>query len=124
MVRSFFTRSLIVLALTFVLSLVGIAGYVGIEGWGFHDALYMTVITLTAVGYEEVHPLTRPGQYFTMWLLAGGITVMGMWFGAVAALLLELDLNDFFRTRAKMKRLEELQNHVIICGAGRTGRQV
>jgi voltage-gated potassium channel len=124
MLRSFLTRSLLVLALAVFLTSAGVVGYVTLEGWEFHDALYMTVITLTAVGYEEVHPLTRTGQYFTMALLTGGITVMGMWFGAVAAALVELDLNNILRTRAMMKRLDELANHVIICGAGRTGRQV
>jgi voltage-gated potassium channel len=124
MLRSFLTRSLLVLAFAVLLTSIGTVGYMTVEGWEFHDALYMTVITVTAVGYEEVHPLTRTGQYFTMALLTGGITVMGMWFGAVAAALVELDLNNILRTRATMKRLAELSNHVIICGAGRTGRQV
>lgn len=124
MLRSFGVRLLAVLALTLILSVAGVLGYGLIEGWGFSDSLYMTAITLTAVGYEEVHPLSLRGQYFTMLLLAGGITLMGIWFGVVAALLVELDLNDILSKRKKMKRLEEVRDHVIICGGGRTGRQV
>ncbi len=120
-----FTRRFLLAFLVFgVLAVVGTAGYMAIEGWPFADAVYMTVITLTAVGYEEVRPLTPAGRTFTMVLLGGGITWMGIWFALITALLVELDLTHVFRRRRLMKDLEGLQDHVIVCGAGRTGRQV
>lgn len=102
----------------------GTAGYSIIERWSTTDALYMTVITLTAVGFQEVRPLTESGRTFTMVLLLGGITWMGGWFALVTSLLVELDLTHVRRSRRQMKRIAKMQGHVIVCGGGRTGRQV
>ncbi len=60
-----------------VLTIVGAIGYVTIEGWPWREGLYMTVITVTAVGYQEVRPLSEAGRDFTTVLLAGGITGIG-----------------------------------------------
>ena len=57
-----------------VLTVVGTIGYVAIGGWPWREALYMTVVTVTAVGFQEVRALSEPGRDFTMVLLAGGIT--------------------------------------------------
>lgn len=122
--RFFIPRFVVFLFLVLVLTVIGVVGYVLIEGWGFLDALYMTVITLTAVGYEEVHPLSESGRTFTMVLLAGGITGMGVWFALLTALIVELDLRNVFRRRQTMKEIEKMEDHMIVCGAGGTGRQV
>lgn len=106
------------------LCVVGTVGYVLIEGQGLADALYMTVITLTAVGYEEVWPLGPNGRVFTMALLVGGITWMGLWFANLTSLLVELNFKDVLRRRRAMREIEKLKDHVILCGCGRTGRQV
>lgn len=120
-----YTRRFLLAFLAFgVLTALGTTGYMGIEGWSLADSLYMTVITLTAVGYEEVRPLTSAGRTFTMVLLAGGITWLGTWFALITSLLVELDLTHVFRKRRLMKDLAQLEDHVIVCGAGRTGRQV
>lgn len=122
---SVFTRRFLYAFAAFgVLTAFGTAGYVVLEGWAFRDALYMTVITLTAVGYSEVQPLSPTGRIFTMVLLGGGITWMGIWFALITSLLVELDLTHGFRRRRLMKEIAELEDHVIVCGAGRTGRQV
>jgi voltage-gated potassium channel len=106
------------------LVVLGTAGYMAVEGWDFMDSLYMTVITLTAVGYSEVNPLNPGGRVLTMFLLALGITWIGLWFALLTAFLVELDLTHVLRRRRLMKDLKYLRNHVIVCGAGRTGRQV
>lgn len=122
--RVFVSRFIGVALFFLLLTLIGTSGYMVVEGWSFNDALYMTATTLTAVGYSEVHPLSTAGRYFTMGLLAGGITGMGIWFALVAALIVELDLQNVLRRRRTMKEIESMRDHVIVCGAGRTGRQV
>jgi len=107
-----------------ILVVIGVWGYMAVEGWSFHDALYMTAITLTAVGYEEVRPLTQSGRVFTMILLALGLTWIGLWFALITSFLVELDLTHVLRRRRVMKDIAALKDHVIVCGAGRTGRQV
>jgi voltage-gated potassium channel len=104
--------------------LLGTLGYMGIEEWDWGDSLYMTIITLTAVGYEEVHPLSPPGRIFTSFILAGGITGMGLWFAFLTSFIVELDLTHVLRRRRTEKEIKKMENHVIVCGAGRTGTQV
>jgi voltage-gated potassium channel len=120
----FVRRFVMALAAMVVLNIVGTAGYVLLEGWSLGDGLYMSVITLTAVGYEEVRPLTQTGRTFTMGLLLAGITWMGVWFAFITSFIVELDLRQVFRRRRLMAQLDQLSDHVIVCGAGRTGRQV
>ena len=121
---SFFRRFVGALLFLAGLTLTGMVGYMVIEGWSFWDSLYMAAITLTAVGYQEVHPLSQAGRHFTMVLLLGGFTWMGVWFAFITSFIIELDLQHVFRTRRVMKAIDNIQDHVIICGAGRTGRQV
>ena len=107
-----------------VIILAGTVGYVLIEGWSWTDSMYMTVITLTAVGYEEVHPLSNAGRAFTSFVLFGGITGLGLWFAFLTSFIVELDLANVFRRRRTLKQVRKMKNHVIVCGAGRTGTQV
>jgi voltage-gated potassium channel len=95
-----------------------------VERQGFLDSVYMTAITLTAVGYSEVFPLSESGRLFTMALLGAGITWMGIWFALLTSSLVELDLTHVVRTRRITKRIALMKNHIIVCGTGRTGRQV
>lgn len=121
---TFLRRLSWVVALFLALVVIGVVGYVGVEGWGVGDSLYMTVITLTAVGYEEVRPLSDAGRLFTMILLGLGVTWLGLWFALLTSFLVELDLNNALRRRRIMKRIARLRDHVVVCGAGRTGGQV
>lgn len=117
-------RFLWALALLVALVAIGTAGYALIEGWSLADSLYMTVITVTAVGYNEIAPMGQLGRDFTMLLLFGGITWMGFWFATLTSFIVELDLRDVFKRRRTSKEIEKMKGHIIICGAGRTGRQV
>jgi voltage-gated potassium channel len=103
---------------------LGSVGYMLIEGWSFGDALYMTVITLSAVGYEEVLPLSGGGRAFTGFVLAAGITGLGLWFAFLTSWIVELDLRHVFTRRKTLREIKKMENHVIVCGAGRTGSQV
>lgn len=117
-------RYLLAFLFTCVLLLIGTIGYLQLPGWTLSDAFYMAVITLTAVGYEEVRDLETAGRLFTAALLAGGVTMIGVWFALITATIVEMDLAHAFRKRRTMKTLEKLSGHVVVCGAGRVGRQV
>ena len=114
------------LAVGFVLAVfvVGTAGYVVIEGWSPWDALYMTVITVTTVGYREVHPLSRPGQAFTVFLLIVGVGALFYTATLLVARMVEGGLHHRWEARRQARMLDELQQHFIICGYGRIGRIV
>lgn len=123
-IESFRNRLLALLLLLVVLMAVGTTGFLQFPGWTLSDAAYMTVITLTAVGYEEVRPLTDAGRLLATVLLVGGITSMGFWFALITSAIVEMDLGQVFKARRTMKTIEKLEDHVVVCGAGRTGRQV
>ena len=116
----------LVAALGFVLTLVviGTVGFVRFPGWDLSDALYMTIITLSAVGYQEVHPLDEAGRGLSIFLIVGGVTALGVWFAIITSAIVEMDLTHTLRKRRMMKALAKLRNHVVVCGAGRMGRQV
>jgi len=122
--RTFLERSAAVAAALAVLVASGALAFVVVGGWPAGDALWMTVITVTAVGYEEVRALTPATRVVSAALLGGGITLMGVWFATLTAAIVETDLSHVLKTRRDMKRIEKLNGHIIVCGAGRTGRQI
>jgi voltage-gated potassium channel len=111
-------RSLVLLG--FVI-LGGTIGYMRIEGWGAWDSLYMTVISVTTVGYKEVHPMSRAGELFTMAVLMVGVATVLYTFSFVMARVVEGDLENRWVRRRRERMLDELTNHFIICGFGRMG---
>jgi voltage-gated potassium channel len=120
-----YTHRFIGTALFFVaIVLIGTVGYRLIEGWSWGDSVYMTIITLTAVGYNEVNPLSNLGRSFTSFILFGGITGLGLWFAFLTSFIVELDLGNAFRRRRTLKQVKKMKDHVIVCGVGRTGSQV
>ncbi len=110
--RVFIPRFLGAIAYLVVLSVVGTIGYVAIEGWPWREALYMTVITLTAVGFQEVRPLSELGRDFTMVLLAAGITGVGVWFALITSFIVEFDLGDVRKRRWRECMLGNLDGHL------------
>lgn len=112
-----------VLALV-VITVVGIFGYVVFEGWSFTDALYMTVITLTTVGYREVRALDTSGQLWTMLLLITGVGTL--FYAAVSSveLVVEGTVRGYFGRRRVQAAISRLDGHYILCGYGRVGKQV
>ena len=122
--RQYSTRFIGTALFFFAVILIGTVGYTVIENWSVGDAIYMTVITLTAVGFDEVNPLTPQGRVFTGFILFMGITGLGLWFAFLTSFIVELDLRDAFRRRRTLREVGKMKEHVIICGAGRTGSQV
>lgn len=115
------TPARVALALLATVVVGGVVGYAGIEGWSLWDALYMTVITVTTVGYREVHPMSRAGEAFTMLLLMGGVATVLYTFSLVMARLVEGGLRERWRARRYARMLDELDRHFIVCGFGRMG---
>ena len=107
-----------------VITVAGALGYMVFEGWSFTDALYMTVITLTTVGYTEVRPLDTTGQLWTMTLLITGVGTL--FYAAVSSveLVVEGTIGGYFGRRRMQTAIGKLSDHYILCGYGRVGRQV
>lgn len=102
----------------------GTLGYMLIEGWGAWDAFYMTIITVTTVGYREIHELSRAGQVFTVFLLLGGVGAALYTFTLLATVVVEGGLPRRLQRRRQQRMLESIKDHFIICGYGRIGRIV
>ena len=99
----------------------GTVGYVVVEGWSWWDAFYMTIITVTTVGYREVHTLTRAGEVFTTVLLISGVGTAFYAFTLVATIVVEGGLARRLRLHRVRRMIDDLDQHFILCGFGRIG---
>ncbi|MEI7449461.1 MAG: potassium channel protein [Desulfomonile sp.] len=99
----------------------GTLGYRLIEGWPFLDGFYMTVITITSIGYGETHPLSTEGRIFTLFIIAIGIGVVGHALVSVSRWLIEGEVVKVFTRRRSMKAIQKIRDHFIVCGFGRMG---
>jgi voltage-gated potassium channel len=104
--------------------LIGTLGYEIIEGWNFLDALYMTTITLGTVGYGETHPLDEKGRIFTIALILMGLISIGFIVNRFTEAVVQGYFQEVISLRQQKHLMEILDRHYIICGFGRTGRQV
>ncbi|QIZ70699.1 potassium channel family protein [Oxynema aestuarii] len=104
--------------------LIGTLWYWLVEGWKLSDAAYMTAITLSTVGYMEVHPLGERGRLFTVSLIAMGLVSIGYIVNRFTEALIQGYFQDGLRLRQQQRLLDTLSNHYILCGFGRTGRQI
>ena len=102
--------------------LFGTVGFTALEGFPPFDAFYMTLITITTVGYREIHDLDHSGRIFNSVLIIVGVTTMFFAIGAMTQTIIELELGEFFGRRRMKRMIDKLEKHYIICGYGRVGR--
>ncbi len=102
----------------------GTFGYATIEDWGLFESLYMTIITLTTVGYNEVHNLSHQGQIFTIFLIIFGVGTIAYTIGLMIQFMVEGQLQQFMGRKKVQKQISKLQGHYVICGYGRIGRLI
>ena len=100
------------------------AWYAWVEGFGILDALYMTAITLTTIGFGEVRPLDESGKVFTIFLSLTGIGVMLYAAGTIAERLVGGAVADAVGARGRHRRAGRMRDHVVVCGQGRVGREI
>jgi len=118
-----FRNRLILISTALVAILAGgTLGFIFIEGYPPFDAFYMTLITVSTVGYAEVHPLSHAGRVFNSFLIFFGVTIMLLAVGSMTQAIIELELNQYFGKRRNRKMIDKLNDHYIVCGFGRVGR--
>jgi len=115
----FYPLSVIIIAVS-----LGTLGYRLIEGWSAVDALYMTIITMTTVGYGEVWPLSEAGRMFTVGLIITSIGIAGYVVSKITAFVVEGEVKRLIEGRKMDKQIAKLSQHIILCGAGRTGLHI
>ncbi len=119
MIRSAITG---ILLLIFVV-LSGTIGYMIIEKYSILNALYMTVITMTTVGFREVSVLSNPGKVFTIFLILGSFGIFGYVVTMVTRFVVDGVFTHFYKDNKVKKKIDRLKDHIIICGFGRNGKQ-
>lgn len=108
----------------FGVALIGTLWYKFVEDWSWSDALYMTVITLATVGYGETNPLGHRGRLFTITLILMGVISIGYIVNRFTEALIQGYFQEGIRLRQRRGLIDTLTDHYILCGFGRTGRQI
>jgi voltage-gated potassium channel len=116
-------RRLLYILLTILVTLViGTVGFIVVDNYPPFDAFYMTLITMTTVGYGETHPLSHAGRVFNSFLIIFGVTTIFIAIGAMTQTIIEREFGEAIGQRRNKRMIDKLKDHYIICGFGRVGR--
>ncbi|MGK0252844.1 MAG: voltage-gated potassium channel [Mariniflexile sp.] len=121
--RFFKTRMYTAVFLMVFILLVGVTGYRVISGYSWVDAVYMTVITMTTVGFGEVVPLDEQSKIFTIFLILASVLIMGYALSIITEYILSKNNIDELKYKRMQKKIDSFKNHVVVCGYGRNGKQ-
>jgi voltage-gated potassium channel len=119
-----FKTMVFALALLVLMIVVGVFGYVFIEDFSFFEALYMTVITMSTVGFKEVHELSPSGMIFTSVLIVLSFGVFATVITTATRYIVSGVFSNYYKIRKVKKQIEKIENHVIVVGYGRIGKQI
>lgn len=123
MLRLFRSKIYLALFMVSVVLLFGVLGYRYIAGFTWIEALYMTVITVSTVGFKEVRPLTTEEQLFTVILITASIFIFAFAISVVTEYILSKNSLQLLKKKKVKQKIERFENHVIVCGYGRNGAQ-
>ena len=118
-----FKRFLRAIILLLSVATFGVTGYMYLQNYNFIDAVYMTAITVASVGFGEVQPLDETGKIFTTVLIVLSVISYAYALTVVTSIIIEGEFNIYFKHYRVNKEIKKLQNHVIVCGYGRNGKQ-
>lgn len=102
---------------------VGVIGFKILSNYPWIDAFYMTVITITTVGFGEVHPLDDTAKLFTIFLIMASVFILGYALSVITEYILSKNNFEELKQKKMQKKIDSLKNHIIICGYGRNGKQ-
>ncbi|MFN8579019.1 MAG: potassium channel protein [Candidatus Sericytochromatia bacterium] len=124
LIKEIINRAIIFIILFLTLVSVSVIGYMTVERWNFLDSLFMTVITISGIGYGEVRPLSDIGKIMTMFLILLGVGFYSSMIVYFSSLFLEGKIRKMLDVQSMETKIGSLNNHYIICGYGRIGREV
>jgi voltage-gated potassium channel len=114
---------LLLFSILTAIMIIGVIGFMVVEGYSFVDALYMTVITISTIGYHEVRPLSESGKIFNIIFIISSFAVFTLVITSLTRYIISGEMAAVFKKRKLMNAIEKFSNHVIICGFGRNGQQ-
>ncbi|MFL1011285.1 potassium channel family protein [Flavisericum labens] len=123
LIRFFRTKIYTAVFLLGIILLIGVAGYKMISGYSWVDALYMTVITMTTVGFGEVVPLNDTSKIFTIFLILASVVIVGYALSIITEYILSKNDIEELKYKKMQKQIDSYINHIVICGYGRNGKQ-
>lgn len=118
-----FAKVLYAFVILLFIILGGTIGYMIVEGWDVGDAFFMTIITVSTVGFNEVNELSQDGQLFTAFLIITSFGTFAYAVSAITSYLVGGEYKSYFKEYKIVKEADKLQNHVVVCGFGRVGKQ-
>ncbi len=123
MIKLFRSKIYLALFLLFIVLLFGVLGYRFISNYDWIDALYMTIITITTVGFSEVRPLDTASKFFTIFLIISSVFIIAFAISVVTEYVLSRNSLQTLKKKKVKQTINKLTNHVIVCGFGRNGQQ-
>ena len=122
--RKFFeTKIYLAITLLVFVLLIGVLGFKLISGYSWVDAIYMTVITITTVGFGEVQPLDDSSKIFTVFLILSSVVIVGYALSIITEYIISTNNFEELKKKKMQKKIDSFHNHTIICGYGRNGKQ-
>lgn len=123
-INKYIRNILLAMAMLLITTITGVIGFMVIDDYTFWEAFYMTIITLSTVGYGEVNPLSPAGRIFTSFLIIFNLGVFAYAITILSNFVVEGELRTFLKDYRMYKTIQNMRNHTIVCGFGRHGRQV